>query len=91
MSIVDIKASGQYALYELLGGKSRFAITTYCHADGKTVEETSDNVSKFVEAGWKHVRIQLGGYGSPLLGRHRISKVPDSACLRTNTRKTSRM
>ena len=39
------------------------------HADGKTVEETSNNVSKFVEAGWKHVRIQLGGYGSPILGK----------------------
>src|ERR1022692_2114188 len=29
----------------------------------------SNNVSKFVEAGWKHVRIQLGGYGSPHLGK----------------------
>ena len=66
----DIKAKrANMPLYELLGGKSRFAITTYCHADGKTVEETSDNVSKFVEAGWKHVRIQLGGYGSPILGK----------------------
>jgi mannonate dehydratase len=65
----DIKAKrANMPLYELLGGKSRFAIRTYCHADGKTVEETSDNVSKFVEAGWKHVRIQLGGYGSPFLG-----------------------
>src|ERR1035438_7198273 len=66
----DIKAKrAKVPLYELLGGKSRFAITTYCNADGKTVEETSENVSKFVEAGWKHVRIQLGGYGSPMLGQ----------------------
>jgi mannonate dehydratase len=66
----DIKAKrANMPLYELLGGKSRFAIPTYCHADGKTVEETSNNVSKFLEAGWKHVRIQLGGYGSPLLGK----------------------
>ena len=66
----DIKAKrANMPLYELLGGKSRFAIATYCHADGKTVEETSNNVSKFVEMGWKHVRIQLGGYGSPLLGQ----------------------
>src|ERR1700676_1280366 len=66
----DIKAKrANMPLYELLGGKSRSAITTYCHADGKTVEETSNNVSKYVEAGWKHVRIQLGGYGSPMLGQ----------------------
>ena len=66
----DIKAKrANMPLHELLGGKSRFAIATYCHADGKTVEETSNNVSKFVEAGWKHVRIQLGGYGSPILGK----------------------
>src|ERR1700730_11781829 len=66
----DIKAKrAGMPLYELLGGKSRFAIATYCHADGKTVEDTSDNVSKFVEAGWKHVRIQLGGYGSPPPGK----------------------
>src|SRR6516162_458344 len=49
----DIKAKrANVPLYELLGGKSRFAITTYCHADGKTVEETSNNVSQFVAAGW---------------------------------------
>src|SRR5580692_12671099 len=65
----DIKAKrANVPLYELLGGKSRFAIATYCHADGKTVEETSANVAKFREAGWKHIRIQLGGYGSPMLG-----------------------
>ena len=65
----DIKAKrANMPLYQLLGGKSRFAIPTYCHADGKTVEEVSGNVTKFIEAGWKHVRIQLGGYGSPSLG-----------------------
>jgi len=64
----DIKAKrANMPLYQLLGGKSRFAIPTYGHADGKTVEEVSNNVSKYMEAGWKHVRVQLGGYGSPLL------------------------
>jgi mannonate dehydratase len=64
----DIKAKrANMPLYELLGGKSRFAIPTYCHADGNTMEAVSTNVSKFMELGWKHVRIQLGGYGSPAL------------------------
>lgn len=66
----DIKGKrANMPLYDLLGGKSRFAIATYCHADGKTVEETSENVSKFIALGWKHVRIQLGGYGSPIVGK----------------------
>ena len=48
----DIKAKrANMPLYQLLGGKSRFAIPTYCHADGKTMEEVSDNVSKYVEIG----------------------------------------
>jgi len=46
----------------------------------KTVEETSENVSKFVELGWKHVRIQLGGYGSPSLGTTPDFKGADLAC-----------
>ncbi len=66
----DIKGKrANMPIYELLGGKSRFALTTYCHADGKTVEQVSENVQKYVDAGWKHVRIQLGGYGSPGLSQ----------------------
>jgi mannonate dehydratase len=51
-------------VYELLGGKSRFAVDCYAHASGKTPEEVADNVLKFMERGFRHVRIQLGGYGS---------------------------
>jgi mannonate dehydratase len=65
MALWDIKGKrANMPIYGLLGGKSRFAVATYCHADGKTLEELSDNVQKFVEAGWNHVRIQQGGYGS---------------------------
>ncbi len=51
-------------VYQLLGGKCRFAVDTYTHASGKTKEEVADNVLKFMEQGYRHVRIQLGGYGS---------------------------
>lgn len=51
-------------VYQLLGGKCRFAVDTYTHASGKTKEEVAENVLKFMEQGFRHVRIQLGGYGS---------------------------
>ena len=51
-------------LYELMGGKTRFAVDTYTHASGKTVEEVMDSVAKYKEEGFRHIRMQLGGYGS---------------------------
>jgi mannonate dehydratase len=51
-------------LYQLLGGKTRFAVDTYTHASGPTPETVMDNVEKFREQGFRHIRIQLGGYGS---------------------------
>jgi len=50
-------------VYQLLGGKTRFAIDTYAHASGRTIEEVCDNVAGYVERGFRHVRIQLGAYG----------------------------
>lgn len=51
-------------LYQLLGGKTRFAVDTYTHASGPTPEAVMDNVEKYREQGFRHIRIQLGGYGS---------------------------
>ena len=51
-------------VYQLLGGKTRFAVDTYTHASGKTSEEVMDNVEKYREMGFRNIRIQLGGYGS---------------------------
>src|SRR5205085_1776634 len=53
--------------------KSRFAVDCYAHADGKTPEEVAGNVQKFMAAGFRHVRIQLGGYG----GTGALNQVPD--------------
>ncbi|WP_257657421.1 enolase C-terminal domain-like protein [Parapedobacter lycopersici] len=50
-------------VYQLLGGKTRFAIDTYAHASGRDIEEVCDNVAGYVERGFRHVRIQLGAYG----------------------------
>jgi len=50
-------------VYQLLGGKSRFAVPAYAHAGGRNYEEVAANVRQFMDRGFKYVRIQLGGYG----------------------------
>lgn len=60
----DIKGKrANMPVYQLLGGKCRFAIPCYSHASGKTPEEAADSVTKFMEEGYKYIRIQQGGYG----------------------------
>jgi mannonate dehydratase len=56
-------------VYQLLGGKSRFAVDCYAHADGRTPEEVAGNVQKYMDQGFRYVRIQQGGYGSLYLAK----------------------
>ena len=51
-------------VYQLLGGKTRFAVDTYAHASGSSPEAVMDDVEKYRKLGYRHIRIQLGGYGS---------------------------
>jgi len=51
-------------VYDLLGGKCKFAVDTYTHAGAGSVEKVIENVKRFQEEGFRHIRIQLGGYGS---------------------------
>lgn len=61
----DIKGKrANMPVYQLLGGKVRFAIPCYTHAGGNTPEEAADSVKKFMEQGFKYIRIQQGGYGA---------------------------
>ncbi len=71
MALWDIagKRAGM-PVYELLGGRVRAAAATYIHAGRATVEETLADARRFMEAGWTHVRLQvgqpgLGTYGAP--------------------------
>ena len=50
-------------LYQLLGGKCREGASVYGHADGTDVGEVEDNVRKFMEEGYRYIRVQMGGYG----------------------------
>jgi mannonate dehydratase len=60
----DIKGKrANMPLYQLLGGKCRFAVDTYTSVGSATHEETADLVLKEMQAGQRHVRIQNGGYG----------------------------
>ncbi|HEX5026238.1 MAG TPA: enolase C-terminal domain-like protein [Agriterribacter sp.] len=69
----DIKGKrANMPVYQLLGGKSRFAVDCYEHANGKSPEEVAEDVKKYMEMGFRHVRIQQGGYG--LTG---VAKKPD--------------
>ena len=58
-------------VYQLLGGKCRFAVDTYVHAGADTKEEIARIVSNFMNEGYRYVRIQLGGgnYGAAHLAR----------------------
>lgn len=60
----DIKGKrANMPVYQLLGGKVRFAIPCYGHANGKTPEEVADDVQSFMDRGYKYIRVQQGGYG----------------------------
>jgi len=57
-------------VYQLLGGKCRFAVPCYSHASGRSPEEAADSAQNLMEQGFKYVRIQLGGYGSTHLAEN---------------------
>lgn len=61
----DIKGKrANMPVYQLLGGKIRFAVDCYAHASGSSIEAVAENVQEYIDQGFRHVRIQLGGYGS---------------------------
>lgn len=60
----DIKGKmANMPVYDLLGGKCREAAAVYVHADGQTPQEVAENVQRFMEQGYRYIRVQMGGYG----------------------------
>ncbi|MFE9691868.1 D-mannonate dehydratase ManD [Micromonospora sp. NPDC005806] len=47
-------------VYQLLGGRSREGVTVYGHANGETVDEVLTEVARFVDFGYRAVRVQCG-------------------------------
>jgi mannonate dehydratase len=52
-------------VYQLLGGRSRDDVTVYGHANGETVDEVLTEVARYVELGYRAVRVQCGIPGLP--------------------------
>ncbi|NJP48175.1 enolase C-terminal domain-like protein [Actinacidiphila epipremni] len=57
-------------VHELLGGRSRAGVEVYSHAAGADVGQTLEQAEALVAAGYRHVRLQVGGpglgtYGAP--------------------------
>ena len=64
MALWDIKGKrAGMPVYDLLGGKVRDAVPCYDHVGGRDAAEASENVVKSQEKGYRHIRVQFGGYG----------------------------
>ena len=61
MALWDIKGKSlDTPVYNLLGGRARDGVTVYGHANGATIDEAVEAVGRYVEAGYKAVRVQSG-------------------------------
>jgi mannonate dehydratase len=61
MALWDIKAKlAGMPLYQLLGGASRTGVMVYGHANGTTIEQTVDEALRYMDMGYKAIRLQTG-------------------------------
>ena len=64
MALWDIKGKrANMPVYQLLGGKLRDAVPLYAHAGGPSEEACVESAREWMEKGFRHVRVQMGGYG----------------------------
>ncbi|HSV20790.1 MAG TPA: D-mannonate dehydratase ManD [Casimicrobiaceae bacterium] len=56
---IKAKAAGM-PLYQLLGGASRTGVMVYGHANGNDIEETVEEVGRYIGLGYKAIRAQSG-------------------------------
>ncbi len=61
MALWDIKGKAlNTPVYNLLGGKCRDGLMVYGHANGSTIEETVQEVGRYIDMGYLAIRAQTG-------------------------------
>jgi mannonate dehydratase len=61
MALWDIKGKAAgLPVYELLGGRCRDGVLVYGHANGETIDEVLDWVGRYLDDGYRAVRVQVG-------------------------------
>lgn len=83
MALWDIKGKvAGMPLYQLLGGRCREGVMVYGHANGGDISETLDEVAKYIEMGYKAIRLQSGvpglgtTYGVPVKTKEKMYYEP---------------
>ncbi len=60
-------------VFELFGGRVRKAATAYTHASGADMAAALADARRLIDAGWRHVRLQVGQPGSGTYGAPAMS------------------
>jgi len=77
MALWDIKGKrANMPVYQLLGGKCRFAAALYAHTSGRDFQEVEDKARAAMEKGYKHVRVQVAIPGMATYGARGDREVP---------------
>src|SRR5438309_445990 len=77
MALWDIKGKrASMPVYQLLGGKCRFAAALYTHTSGRDFQEVEDRARAAMEKGFKHVRVQMSIPGMATYGARGDREVP---------------